>query len=230
MLSLAAGSAEYFGQIDESLLMQDLVVRVNVGMGSTNPQQRLERFMLPLNASANLPEFTAELDFVEIGKEMWALAGQGDGSRFMLTPEKKQERAEQQSQQQDPRVQVEQMRGELQQALAQFKEEQATAREQMKIQSKERLEAAKFQDNERDRQLKMQIAQYEGEMDQVLAEMRYVGEKDKQFDALKVRLNETVMKLSQTRELVNMKASADNLPKPPVEPPGEAPDGYSSQR
>lgn len=221
VLALAAGKAEIFHAIDDDLLMQDLVVRVNVGMGNTDPQQKLRRFLEPLNVAAQFPEFIEEIDFIEVGKEVFSLAGMGDGSRFMLSDEKKKARAEamQGQEQQDPRIVVEEMR--LQ--MAQMREEMATQREQMKLESKERQVAAQVESDQA-------IATLNSEMQQILAEMRRVGEKDKQFDALKTRLNETVMKLVTTKELAGMKATADQLPTPPVEPPGRAPAGMSYQR
>ena len=221
ILAIAAGKAELFHAIDDDLMMQDLVVRVNVGMGNTNPTQKLERFMMPLNASANLPDFIQEIDWVEVGKEIFALSGHGDGERFMLSDEKKQARAEamQGQEQQDPRVVVEEMRMQM----AQMREGMTTQREQMKLESKERQVSAQLESEQA-------IAMLNAELQQILAEMRRVGEKDKQFDALKTRLNETVMKLVTTKELAGMKATAEQLPTPPVEPPGRAPAGMSYQR
>jgi uncharacterized protein YqfB (UPF0267 family) len=140
ILALAAEKAEVFHAIDDNLLMQDLVVRVNVGMGNTNPTQKLERFLMPLQAAAQWPEFVAELDMTEVGKEIFALTGQGDGSRFMLTDEKKQARAEAQQGQGDPRVMVEEIRAQLKQAEL----EQEGILKQMEIQSRQEIEMAKI--------------------------------------------------------------------------------------
>lgn len=142
-----------------------------------------------------------------------------DPKRFDYDDEEWKQIVENMSQPQqapDPRVEIEQMRSELKQAEMQFKGQI----EQMKIQSKEGQVAAEIQSKER-------IAQYQGELDQILAEMRHVGNKDTQFDALKTRLAETTMKLATTKQLAGMKATADQLPTPPVEPPGRADDGES---
>lgn len=150
ILALAAGKAEIFHAIDDSLLMQDLVVHVNVGMGNTNPQQKLARFLEPLTAAAQFPEFVQELDFFEIGKEVFALAGMGDGSRFMLTDEKKQARAEamaQQGEQQDPRIAIAEINAQLKQVeheLRQLEIEQDGVLRQMKIESDKEIAFAKI--------------------------------------------------------------------------------------
>ena len=113
VLALAAGKAEIYHALDDELLLQDLQVRVNVGMGNTNPQQKLQRFLEPLNAVSQFPEFAAELDFFEVGKEIFALAGMGDGERFMLDEEKKAAQAE--SEQAPPEMQAQQMQMQIRQ-------------------------------------------------------------------------------------------------------------------
>jgi hypothetical protein len=147
ILALAAGKAEIHGQIDDRLLMQDLVVRVNVGMGNTDPEQKLNRFLRPLFFAKDMPEFMQKMDFEEIGKEVYALAGMGDGSRFMLSEEKLARRAEQQGQQQDPRVIVESMRAELKQVemeIRQMEAEQDGILRQMKIEADKEVAMAKI--------------------------------------------------------------------------------------
>lgn len=148
IMAIAAGQAEIEGEISDDLMLQDLVVRVNVGMGNTSPTQKLERFMAPLNLVSNFPEFVQELDFFEIGKELFSLSGQGDGSRFMLTEDKKAERAEMQGEPEpDPRLQVEQMRGQFKQMeleLRQMEVEQEAILKELKIASDKEVAMAKI--------------------------------------------------------------------------------------
>ena len=148
VLALAAGDAEMFDQIDDDLMMQDLVVKVNVGMGNTDPQQKLKRFLEPLSIVKDFPEFIEKIDFLEVGKEVFALSGQGDGSRFMLTDEKIQERKEAQGEgPEDPRIVVEQMRSEIKQMemeIRQLEAEQDGILRQMKIESDKEVAMAKI--------------------------------------------------------------------------------------
>lgn len=147
VLNIAKGKAELFTAIDDRLMMQDLTVRVNVGMGNTNPKEKLARFMEPLNVAAGLPEFSQEIDFVEVGKEIFALSGQGDGSRFMLTDEKKQARAEAQGGQEDPKVVVEQMRQQMKQMeieLRQMQIEQEGTLGQLRIETDKEIAYARI--------------------------------------------------------------------------------------
>lgn len=147
ILALAAGKAKIHQEIDDNLLMQDLVVKVSVGMGNTDPEQKLNRFLRPLFYAKDMPEFMMEMDFLEIGKEVYALAGQGDGSRFMLTEEKKKARAEQQQGQSDPRVEVESMRSQLKQMemeIRQAESEQDAILRQMKIEADKEVAMARI--------------------------------------------------------------------------------------
>lgn len=148
ILGVAARKAEIHEAISEELFMQDLVVRVNVGMGNTNPQQKLQRFLAPLETVAKLPDFVAEMDWLEVGKEVFAMAGQGDGSRFMLTEEKKAERQKAMGEgEQDPRIAVEQMRQEakgVELEIKQMEAEQDAILRQMKIESDKEVSMAKM--------------------------------------------------------------------------------------
>ena len=147
VLAIAASKAELFVQIDDNLMMQNLTVRVNVGMGNTNPKEKLARFLEPLNAVSGLPEFIQEIDFVEVGKEIFALSGQGDGSRFMLSDEKKKARSDSQGGQDDPRIVVEQMRQQMKQMefeLLQMQIEQDGTLGQLKIETDKEIAYAKI--------------------------------------------------------------------------------------
>lgn len=147
VLALAAGKAEIMGQIDDELLMQDLIVRVNVGIGNTNPQQKMQRFLEPLGVVKDMPEVGERLNWEEIGKELFALGGQGNAQRFVLTDEEYQAKMEGQSGQQDPRVAVEEMRSQLKQMemeIRQAETEQDGILRQMKIEADKELGMAKI--------------------------------------------------------------------------------------
>ncbi len=63
-----------------------------------------------------------------------------------------------------------------------------------------------------------------------LAMLDYANKHQITLDQIKSSLAQTAMKLRTTKELAAGKASADRLPKPPVEPPGKAPAGESYQK
>lgn len=89
VIGIAADKAQVFqrfgiDQITDELLGQDLTVRVNVGMGATDPTQRLNRM---LTAGKTIRELFGDsvaslLNAEEIVKEVMASLGFRDGKRF----------------------------------------------------------------------------------------------------------------------------------------------------
>lgn len=109
-----AGLAQRFGmdEVTDELLMQELTTNVNVGIGSTNPQDQINSFMSGMN---NLRSILADgllekygLDVSEVIKELFGKLGYKDGARFFDTEG------------QDPRLEsAQKMIEQLQQQLAQ---------------------------------------------------------------------------------------------------------------
>ncbi|MCA9340179.1 MAG: hypothetical protein KDA17_04670, partial [Candidatus Saccharibacteria bacterium] len=106
--------------------------------------------------------------------------------------------------------------------------------------TKKEIESMKLQSDQADRESRERIASMQGEIDKAitvfegglkkkLEELKYQGSKDLQFDKLKKEINETVMRLTTTRELASLGARARNMPGPVVEPPQRAPAGRSYQ-
>ena len=97
ILSVAASKAEIpqrstkNGPMMDRLIQQDLNITVNVGLGNTNPEQKLERLMMAVNTAGNMPQMGERTDWPEVAKEIWAYAGFGDGERFVMTKEKQKE-------------------------------------------------------------------------------------------------------------------------------------------
>lgn len=89
VLAVAAGKAqllEKYGisQITDNLLNQELTLNVNVGMGSTDPIARLNKFIGALSAYANIAQMPIQsMNREEVGKEIFGIAGFRDGARFL---------------------------------------------------------------------------------------------------------------------------------------------------
>jgi DNA-directed RNA polymerase alpha subunit len=79
-------------------------------------------------------------------------------------------------------------------------------------------------------QTNAQAKMVELELKRELAMLQYANANSMKLEEVKARLAETAMKLNATKELAGMKASADLMPKPPIEPPGKAPAGQSFQK
>lgn len=87
VLSVAGREAklERFGvsEINDQMLMAQCTVKVNVGIGATNPQQKIDRIRLGLQAVADLPEIGSRINVDEVIKEVFGALGYDNGSRFI---------------------------------------------------------------------------------------------------------------------------------------------------
>lgn len=78
-------------RVTDELLEAELTTNINVGMGATDPVMKLQRFLLGLNS---LQRFAMKpppgINLNEVYKEVFALSGYQDGTRFTLSqdPEK----------------------------------------------------------------------------------------------------------------------------------------------
>lgn len=104
ILQLAAGRSDAYrktnlqGDIPLQLLMQELQVNVNVGIGNTDPTTRVETFAKGLGTVLQvMPQMAARLDEEQVVKEVMGGLGRADGARFFKP-------ADQVQQQVDPRV------------------------------------------------------------------------------------------------------------------------------
>lgn len=71
-------------QITDELLKQELTIRVNVGIGATNPDKKLKKFLTAGQAIAEFfgPAAAMGANFEEVSKEIFSLCGYKDGERF----------------------------------------------------------------------------------------------------------------------------------------------------
>jgi hypothetical protein len=71
-------------EITDELLTQDITVRCNVGIGATDPQQRLQKFQAGAAMLGEIfgPQIMQFAKHEEIINEVMGLLGYGDGSRF----------------------------------------------------------------------------------------------------------------------------------------------------
>jgi hypothetical protein len=134
VLGVCARKARLFprfglSRITDDMLMSEMDVTVNVGMGSSNPEERFQKFIIATKAATELVS-TAPPGFnVQEGiKEIYSNAGYRDGARFF-------------NDNVDPRLlKATQIIQQLQGALE---------GKQLELQSRERTEFAKIQSNER---------------------------------------------------------------------------------
>src|SRR3990167_4366423 len=140
VLAIAARKARLFPRyglsgITDEMLNDDVTLTVNVGMGSSNPQQRMQNFLFATNAAVQLVSTAPPgMNVQEAVKEIYSNAGYRDGARFF-------------SEQQDPRLlKAMQMIQQLQGALQgkQMEMRQQAQLEYKKIESAENIKGAQI--------------------------------------------------------------------------------------
>jgi hypothetical protein len=88
VLSIAAKNAQLFqrygiDEVTDELLNQELTLLVNVGMGATDPTQKLQKFLTGLTSFANVMKSNIPgMNVVEVGKEIFGHLGYSDATRF----------------------------------------------------------------------------------------------------------------------------------------------------
>jgi len=98
LMTLAMQKAQVYqrfglDQMTDEILNQELTVKVNVGMGATDPNAKLQKFMLGIGGYVNVAKQPIPgMNVNEVGKEIFGLLGYQDGRRFMTTddPQKQQ--------------------------------------------------------------------------------------------------------------------------------------------
>lgn len=109
ILSLAAkraGLYQKFGldEITDDLLINELTVRVNVGMGNTDPQKRVEKLMYATKNAAGLPGMAPRMKSAEVADEIYGSLGYKDASRFFRDDEEQKSYIEENPPKEDPEI------------------------------------------------------------------------------------------------------------------------------
>lgn len=88
IMAMAGKHAQLFqkygiDEVTDDLLNQELTLTVSVGMGATDPTQKLQKFLTAINSFANVLKMQVPgMNLVAVGKEIFAHLGYRDASRF----------------------------------------------------------------------------------------------------------------------------------------------------
>lgn len=206
VLAICAKKAKLFprygiSQITDQMLNDDVTLTVNMGMGGSNPDNRLQKFLMVTTAADEMVlRAPPGANVQERLKELYSLAGYRDGSRFV-------------SDNVDPRLaKAMQM---VQQLTEQLKGKQleiasGERAEQQKILSNERIKGAQLQVDQSRIQGDLQIRAAELVIEQqrlaleelkIQAEMRGAGDEHKlKIAELGISIDEAQMKLEGERQ------------------------------
>ena len=129
----------------------------------------------------------------------------------------------------DPRIEQANIREQGQTQRTQMTIEAAGQRDQGQAQQKEMLLQADMAKQDKDLQFKGAMEAASNELAQVIAEMKYQGDKDINQDTLKVKINETLQRLAVQQRLAGM-GPAPQVARPEIEPPGRAENGHAFEQ
>lgn len=147
-----------------------------------------------------------------------------DPSKFEMDEAEKQAMA--QSQPQDPRLITEQLKSQTALQIA----EQRAQIEMQKLQVDQDRELLFSQGVAERNKIDYESKIAELQLKREIAMLEYALKNQMQLEDIKSQLSQTAMKIQSTKELAAMSATADRLPKPPIEPRGKAPKGQSFQK
>jgi hypothetical protein len=111
ILGIAANKSKLmlrFGisDITDQLIRQDLMIRVNVGMGNTDPIRRVERLIFGLEKTAALPKMAERLKSDRVADEVFGSLGYKDATAFFMTDEELKQKNEEAGDQTPPDIKL----------------------------------------------------------------------------------------------------------------------------
>ncbi len=114
IMSIAAEKAKLWqrykiDEITDELLQQELTVRVNVGVGNTDPQQRVEKLMFAVKNAAGLPKMAERMKSEDIANEIFGTLGYKNAIRFFRNDQEQEVYLKENPQQPPLEVQLAQM-------------------------------------------------------------------------------------------------------------------------
>lgn len=109
ILTLAKNKSQMYqrfgiNEITDSLLVQDLTVRVNVGTGNTDPQKRVEKLMFAVKNAAGLPNMAERMKSEDVADEIFGTLGYKNATRFFRNDQEQQEYAKENPPKEDPEI------------------------------------------------------------------------------------------------------------------------------
>lgn len=138
LVSQKASLFKKFGidKVTDELLEQELILNVNVGMGATDPQMKLQKFIAAMNQYLDmLGKAPPGVNMEEVGKEIFSHMGYQDGSRFLTQDNPQMLKLQQQIQQMQQMIQQQEMKLQDRSETHQVKRETNAADNATKLQT-----------------------------------------------------------------------------------------------
>lgn len=219
-------------EVTDQLLQGLVTVRVNVGFGATNPQQRIEKLAMGLNTVAQfMPHLLQGLDGEQIVTEIFGALGYKGAERFFPNIAEGQNpevaALQQQMQQMQQMLEGKQMEVEGRIKAAEISASGQVEAERMRQEGVVRAAYVEAEQAEKDRILE----QWVEEMGAQIEAAKIAADKDTALSDLKAKLTVEAMKLKTQQSLAFSKVQpAAQVANPAIEPPGRAKPGFAFQQ
>lgn len=202
-------------QVTDDLLQGMVTVRVNVGFGATNPQQRVEKLVMGLNAIAPFaPMVMQKLDAKEVVTEIFGALGYKGAERFFPGLDQEENPQMAQMQQQIQQLQ-QQLQGKQMEIDGRIKTAEIAAQARVQV---EQLQAKEEADHA--------VAQAHLELNRQLFEAQQNAlDRKGDLDKIKAELAQTAAKLRLQQQL--SAGTRGQVLIPAAEPAQRAPDGQA---
>jgi len=224
-----AKALQRFGvdMVTDEMLQGTVTVNVNIGFGATNPQKRIEKLVMGMQAIAGLSPATMQgLDAKEAVGEILGALGYKSAERFF--PKLGEEQQAPQQAPPDPRIEVARMNNE---ARTQIAKGAADSNERVVIENnrhREQVAASTFANEE----FIVGVNNENADQDRALRQEEITGKLANEVDKLKAQLAIKTMELQTQRELAlrNEATAVPQVAATSFEPYGRAPNGQAFQQ
>lgn len=143
--------------LDDDLLTTQLMLTVDVGLGATNPQQRVNTLLMAVNSAAQLPGMAENLDGPAVAKRIFAMSGLGTGEQFFPNLAKNYQPPQAQEPAPDPLVLAAQEEAKGRVQAAQVAQEGENARHQADVDLKVQQLQMQLESQERMKTLELAL-------------------------------------------------------------------------
>lgn len=176
-------------KITDEMIQGNMVVKVNVGFGSTDPQKRINKLAVGLGTVLKfVPQMAQRMDGEEVATEVMGALGFTGAARFF--PKEPNPDSPPMQPQVDPRMEVEKFKAEAAMTLAQFNAQNEKARLQQESRFKEQEANARMKNERENRYLQEVLADFGLQSDM----MELAGKKEISLEQIKAKLGEVSIK------------------------------------
>lgn len=146
-----------YADLDDDFFTKQLMLRVDTGIGATNPMQRINTLLMAVNQVAGLPGMGEALDSKAVSRRIFATCGLGTGEQFFKNLANNYQEPEQGQQAPDPMVQAaqEEAKGVIQ--AEQVRQDNENQRFKLKLEQEVQLKQMELEARSQDNTLKLAL-------------------------------------------------------------------------